>query len=131
MRFNLGFGTRNALLNRYAKDAAFRQTPEEHDAAIHKYEVPGMNPTQLLQAAMKGADEERLLPQYWDDETPRLDLHPSSSWIDGIEYFPDLGIAIMQTNGKEYYYPLTAKEVGDWVTSDSVGSFYNRNIKLK
>lgn len=131
MRFDLGKVTRNALLNNYAKDAAYRQTPEEHDALIHKYEQPGMTPMELLEATQKGIDEEKINPKYWDDETPRWDLGGSSSWIDGIEYIPTLGIAVMKTNGHEYYYPMDAEDVGDWMTSDSLGSYYNANVKLK
>lgn len=132
MRFdNLRGPTRNALLNHYAEDAAYRQTPEEHDAMIHKYEKPGMTPLELLEATQKGIDEEKINPKYWDDEKPRLDLGGSSSWIDGIEYIPSLGIAVMKTNGNEYYYPMDAEQLGDWMTSDSLGSYYNANVKLK
>ena len=76
-------------------------------------------------------DEEKINPKYWDDDHPRLDLGGSSSWIDDIEYLPDLGIAVMHTNGNQYYYPMTPEDVGDWVTSDSLGSYYNDNVKLK
>ena len=131
MRFELGKVTRNALLNPYAADAAYRQTPEEHSALIHKYERAGMSPTELMLATQRGIDEEKINPKYWDEETPRWDLGGSSSWIDGIEYIPSLGIAVMKTGGNEYYYPMTSDEVGDWMTSDSLGSYYNRNVKLK
>lgn len=131
MRFQIGYGTRNALLNNYAKDAAYRQSPEEHEALIHKYERPNMSPMEMLLATQKGIDEEKINPKYWDDETPRLDLGGSSSWIDGIEYLPNLGLAIMHTGGREYYYPMTPDEVGDWVTSDSLGSYYNHFVKLR
>ena len=128
-----GFGkaTRNMLLNPYAKDAAYRQSPEEHDALIHKYEKPGQTPMERLLAVQRGLDEEKINPKYWDDDHPRLDLGGSSSWIDDIEYLPDLGIAVMHTDGRQYYYPMTPDDVGDWVTSDSLGSYYNANVKLK
>jgi len=131
MRFELGKLTRNGLLNHYAEDAAYRQTPEEHDAMIHKYEQEGQTPMERLVATQRGIDEEKINPKYWDDEAPRWDLGGSSSWIDGIEYIPSLGLAVMKTDGKEYYYPMNADEVGDWMTSDSLGSYYNANVKLK
>ena len=131
MRFDLGKVTRNALLNNYAKDAAYRQTPEEHEALIHKYEQPGMTPMELLEATKKGIDEEKINPKYWDDESPRWDLGGSSSFIDNVEYIPSLGIAVINIGGKEYYYPKTAEEVGDFMTSDSLGAEYNRSWKLK
>ena len=132
MRFGeFGKVTRNMLLNPAAREAAYRQTPEEHDALIHQYERPGQTPMERLLAVQQGIDEEKVSPKYWNDDTPRLDLGGSSSWIDNVEYLPDMGIAVMHTNGKQYYYPMTADEVGDWMTSDSLGSYYNANIKLK
>lgn len=132
MRFGeLGKVTRNMLLNQNAREAAYRQTPEEHDALIHQYERPGQTPMERLLAVQQGIDEEKLNPKYWNEDNPRLDLGGSSSWIDDIEYLPDMGISVMHTNGKQYYYPMTADEVGDWMTSDSLGSYYNANIKLK
>lgn len=131
MRFSLGQGTRNVLLNRDNSEAAYRQDPAEHDALIHQYEKPGMTPNERLLAAIKGLEEEKQNPKYWNDEVPRLDLGGSSSWIDQIEYVPSLGMAIMETNGREYYYPMTPNEVGNWMNSDSLGSYYNKFIKLK
>lgn len=131
MRFNLGQGTRNVLLNRDNSEAAYRQSLTEHEEALNQFKKPGMLPQQELMAIMEGENAEKELPKYWDDEVPRLNLGGSSSWIDGIEYIPELGIAIMNTNGREYYYPMTPKEVGDWMTSPSLGSYYNANVKLR
>ena len=131
MKFDLGKATRNMLLNDSAKESAYRQTPEEHEALLHKYEDASQTPMERLLAIQRGIDEEKLNPKYWDDATPRLDLGGSSSWIDNIEYIPSLGIAIMNTNGREYYYPMSPNEVGNWMTSDSLGSFYNQYVKLK
>lgn len=130
MKFQLGQGSRNVLLNRENGEAAYRQTDAEHNEALQKYMTPGMDSKSLLEATVKGQDEEKLNPKYWDDDTPRLDLGGSSSWIDDIEYMPELGLAIMHTGGREYYYPMTPDEVGDWMNSDSLGSYYNNFVKL-
>lgn len=131
MKFKLGNATRNMLLNIYDQDAAFRQTPEEHERLLHQFERPGMTPMERVAAIEAGYQAERNSPRYWDDEFPRRDVNGSSSWIDEIEYIPSLGIAVMKTDGRQYYYPMTASEVGDWVTADSIGGFYNDNVKLK
>lgn len=131
MRFTLGDMTRNGLLNRGAREAAYRQTPVQHQRMLDKYIKPGMTPAQVMLAQTRGAQLEKLNPRYWDDQVPRRPLNPSSSWIDEIEYMPDLGLAVMKTAGREYYYPMTARQVGNWVTSDSIGSYYNRLVKLK
>ena len=56
---------------------------------------------------------------------------PSFIFINEVEYIPSLGIAVIKINGNQYYYPKTAKEVGDLVTSPSIGGEYNRTWKLK
>lgn len=128
MKFRIGFGTRNMLND---GEAAYRQSPIEHEELLHKYERPGQTPAERLIAAERGMLEEKLNPRYWNDEIPRRDVGGSSSWIDEIEYLPSLGIAIMHTDGKQYYYPMTSDEVGDWMNSDSLGQYYNNNVKLK
>lgn len=130
MRFRLGDVTRNGLLNRAAKEAAYRQTPVQHQRMLDKYIRPGMSPAQLMLAQTRGQQLEKLNPRYWNDQEPRRPLNPSSSWIDEIEYLPDLGLAVMRTQGREYYYPMTARQCGNWICSDSIGSYYNRNVKL-
>lgn len=131
MKFRLGDASRNLLLDIYNQDAAYRQTPAEHEQLLKQFIRPGMTPDEEMRAIEAGILAEKQSPKYWDDETPRVNLGGSSSWIDEIEYIPSLGIAVMNTNGKEYYYPMTADEVGDWMTSESLGSYYNHNIKLK
>lgn len=128
MRFDIGFGTRNALQN---GDAAYRQSQAEHDALLHKYEHPGQTPAEKMIAAERGVLEEKLNPKYWEDDIPRRDLNATSSWVDQIEYLPSLGIAILQNNGKQYYYPMTSNEVGDWMNSDSIGSYFDKNVKSR
>lgn len=131
MRFILGNATNNQGLNENNKAAAYRQTIDEHEKALHKFEEPSMSPTQRMLAAEKGEIAEKSLPQYWDDEFPRLDVGGSSSFINEVEYIPSLGIAVIKINGNQYYYPKTAKEVGDLVTAPSIGGEYNRTWKLK
>jgi hypothetical protein len=131
MRFGLGFGTRNVLLNRNNAEAAYRQTPAEHDEALHQFERPGQTPAEQLIAAEEGMIAEKELPKYWDDDTPRRDLGGSSSWINEIEYLPSVGMAILHAGGRQYYYPMTTDEAGNWVTSDSIGQYYNQNVKMR
>lgn len=129
MKFSLGYGTRNMLLNDSNRDAAYRQDPTEHTRVLHQFERPGQTPIERLLASQEGMVAEQELPEYWDDQIPRKDVGGSSSWIDEIEYLPSLGIAVVKSNGKQYFYPKSAKEVGDTITSDSIGSDYNRSWK--
>lgn len=134
MQFKCGDMTRNGMFNAATKPAAYRQTQLQHDRTINKYVRKGMTPAQIMLAQVRGEQEEMLNPRYWNDQYPRrgnTNAFASSSWIDEIEYLPDMGLAIMKTDGREYYYPMTARQVGNWVTSNSLGQYYNRLVKLK
>lgn len=131
MKFGMNYGTRDAILAASNKDAAYRQTPVEHQEVLDQFQSPNMTPMEKMRAAEQGIEAEQALPKYWDDDTPRRDLGTASHWIDEVEYFPDLGIASMNVNGKQYIYPLTNDEMGNWMTADSIGSWYNNLIKRK
>lgn len=135
MRFDLGFGTRNMLLNRAFHDAAYRQTAMEHQDYIDEFArrrmANGENPAMAYYNA-ETIDEPQQVEQYWNDFTPRRDIGGSSSWVRSIEHLPDAGMSIMTTsNGKEYYYPQTSDEAGDWINSDSIGQHFNNYIKMR
>lgn len=131
MKFGMDYGTRDAILAASNKDAAYRQTPVEHQEVLDQFQSPNMTPIEKMLAAEQGIEAEQALPKYWDDDMPRRDLGTASHWIDEVEYFPDLGIASMSVNGKQYIYPLTNDEMGNWMTADSIGSWYNNLIKRK
>lgn len=131
MKFGMDYGTRDAILAASNKDAAYRQTPVEHQEVLDQFQSPNMTPMEKMFAAEQGIEAEQALPKYWDDDMPRRDLGTASHWIDEVEYFPDLGIASMSVNGKQYIYPLTNDEMGNWMTADSIGSWYNNLIKRK
>lgn len=131
MKFLMDYGTRDAILAAANKEAAYRQNETEHDDTIHQFEKPGMTPPEKLLATQEGIEAEKELPEYWDEEVPRRDLGTASHWIDEVEYFPDLGIASMNVNGKQYIYPMTNEDMGEWMTADSIGSYYNNLIKQR
>lgn len=127
MKFGVSTGpslTRNALLNRSNKDAAYKQTQSEHDEALNRFIEPGMEPWQIVLAKKRGEMEEQNLPKYWEDDSPRRDLNPSSSFIENIEYLPSMHMARIQMGGKVYDFPgFTPEQVGDMITSGSIGGY--------
>lgn len=123
--------TRNSLLNRWNKEAAYQQTPTEHEALLNKYVRPGMNDAQLAIARKQGEVEEKKEPKYWMDTKPRRTLTPSSSFIQSVNIVPSLGIARITLGNRTYTYPMTSQQVGDMITSNSIGGYYNNFIKLK
>lgn len=133
MRFSLGLGTRNALLNRSFSNAAYRQTALEHQQYIDDFAAKrmaqGQSPAEAYYYA-ENIDEPEQIEQYWNDFEPRRDLGGSSSWINEVEHLPDEGISILHTNGgKQIMVPQTSEEAGDMITSDSIGQYYNNFLR--
>lgn len=112
-------------------ETCYMQSPEEHRALLEKYKgVKGM-PAALAEAL--GEEEERRSPRYWKTDTqPRYGgSTPSSSFIQGINVSPGLNIAtITMKNGRSYSYPLTTEQAGELTNANSLGAWYNKNIKL-
>jgi hypothetical protein len=131
MLFNLGNVTRNGLLNKAEKDAAYRQSEMEHEQALNKFVQPGMTPVQEMIAKEMGEEYEKSLPKYWLDQSPRRNVDPSSSFIEQVEHFPIMGITRVQMGGKSYIYPMDDNFTGDMLTSDSIGKVYNDSVKRK
>lgn len=130
MKFQIGQGTRNALLDGNVAPAAFRQSLLEHKEALERFVKPGMNPAQKRIALEQGKLYEESLPKYWNDNTPRRPLHPSSSFIEQVETYPGLGMTRIQIGDKSYIYPMSTDEVGRMITSDSIGQYYNNHVKV-
>ena len=128
------------------KDAAYMQSKTEHDKAIRKFTRErerqfiraGMTPAQIAAAKERAAqwaknyDEPKKIEKYWKgDQEPRRDIQISSSFIGGVRIVPSLGLARLNLGGRSYSYSLTPRIVGNMVTSNSLGSYYNSRIKQK
>lgn len=126
------------------KDAAYMQTPAEHEANIERFTKErerqfvraGMTPAQVLNAKRRARawaenyDEPTKVEEYWKgDQKPRRPIQVSSSFIGEVRVVPSLGLARLNLNGRNYSYSLTPEMVGDMVTSDSLGQFYNGAIR--
>lgn len=105
--------TANGLLKRANKEAAYEMSPS--DEATEDYER-FITKDPFLQTTVKYRDDE--------DYSPRKELHPSSSFIEGVEYVPSLGLALITIGGKKYSFPgFTSEQMGDFITSDSLGRY--------
>ena len=139
--------THNALFKasgRRFRDAAFMQTPREHEQAIRKFTKErerqfiraGMTPAQIAagrkraEAWAKNYDEPTKVEKYWKgDKEPRRPIQISSSFIGNVRIVPSLGLARLRLGGRDYSYSLTPDMIGRLVTSNSLGQFYNGHIK--
>lgn len=150
MQFDSDVGenlTHNALFidsGKAFKDAAYMQSPTEHKRAIKKFTKErerqfiraGMTPAQIAAAKKRAEqwaenyDEPTKVEKYWKgDKEPRRDIQISSSFIGGVRIVPSLGLARLDLGGRSYSYALTPRVVGNMVTSDSLGQYYNRRIR--
>ena len=126
------------------KDAAFKQTDKEHEDAIDKFTKErerqfvriGMTPAQIANGKIRARawaenyDEPTKVEKYWKrDQEPRRPISLSSSWVGGVHIVPSLGLARLNLNGRNYSYALTPEFVGKMLTSNSIGQYYNRNLR--
>ena len=56
---------------------------------------------------------------------------PSSTFVRRIRFSPRTRIAMVQLGGKGYMYPMTPTTMAHWLSSRSLGRYYNKHIKLK
>jgi hypothetical protein len=140
-------GTHNADFKnsgRAYKDAAFKQTDKEHEDAIEKFTKErerqfvriGMTPAQIANGKVRARnwaenfDEPTKIEKYWKrDQEPRRPISLSSSWVGGVHIVPSLGLARLNLNGRNYSYALTPEFVGKMLTSNSIGQYYNKNLR--
>ena len=55
----------------------------------------------------------------------------SSSWIKGAVNIPSTGSCLVNCGNKMYPHVMSDYELGRWLTSRSLGSYFNTNMKLK
>lgn len=126
------------------KKAAFMQTDKQHEDALKKFTKErerqfiriGMSPAQIANAKVRARnwaenfDEPKKVEEYWKrDQEPRRPISLSSSWVGGVHIVPSLGLARLNLNGRNYSYALTPEFVGKMLTSNSIGQYYNRNLR--
>lgn len=89
------------------EDAGRMQTLEEHNAALMKYVRPGMPPKALHMAIAMGEEEEKKLPQFWDESSDvnndRAKFNVSSSAVSGIRLTPDARIEVRWGTSPKWY----------------------------
>lgn len=125
------------------RNAAYRQTQEEHDKLLDIRTLPSYQrilamppgPEKLLAIAALNAEadlRERECVRYWNDATPRVTLSQSSSWIGDFDYDPYSQILQVQMGNKQCTFPaFTPDHVAEWLNSDSLGKYFNKNLRGK
>lgn len=133
-------GTGNALKSGDRR-AVERQTQQEHDKlldirSLPEYQAvmampPGPQRNMALRALMAKAQlMEKEYPKYWEDEFPRRTISQSSSWVGDVNYDPYSQVMNVNLGNKSYAYPNESpEEVARFINSNSLGKYYNDNLK--
>lgn len=137
MLFNIltGAGLSNNVLKSGDRQAAFRQTPAEHEELLDERNLPGYREAMLLegparlmaiqQLRAQAALREAEYPKYWDDQYPRRNISQSSSWVGDIDYDPYSNAMQVQLGNKIYSYYKTPDQVAEILNSQSIGKKFN------
>lgn len=54
----------------------------------------------------------------------------SSTFVRNIRYLPNAGTAFVRLGNNQYWYGMTPRLLSQWLTSNSLGRFYNNYIRL-
>lgn len=57
-------------------------------------------------------------------------MHASSTFVRNIRYVPNTNTAFVKLGGRQYWYNMSPRMLSNWLTSNSLGRFYNDHIKL-
>lgn len=123
-------------------EAGVMQDIDLHNRTITKYIRPGMTPQQERLALQQGLQEEKNLPQFWNESSSRRPFSVSSSAVSGIRLTPDARIEVQWKSSPNWYtfksYPntyeasLAAQEL---LKADSIGRavmpFQRKGVPLK
>lgn len=121
-------------------EAGVMQDIDLHNKTITKYIRPGMTPKQQRLALNQGLQDEKNLPQFWNESKSRRPFSVSSSAVSGIRLTPDARIEVQWKNKPTWYtfkaYPNTyeaSKAAQELLKADSIGRavypIRSRNIK--
>ena len=121
-------------------EAGIMQDIDLHNRTITKYIRPGMTPKQQRLALNQGLQEEKNLPQFWNESSSRRPFSVSSSAVSGIRLTPDARIEVQWKNKPTWYtfkqYTNTyeaSRAAQELLKADSIGRavypIRSRNIK--
>lgn len=133
-------GTGNAIKSG-DRQATLRQSISEHNALLDVSTLPeyktvmAMPPgpqkaLAIMSLNAKAQLRERECPKYWDDEYPRRPITQSSSFIGDVQYDPYSELMTMNVGNKSYAYSSQSpNDVANFINSNSLGKYYNDNLK--
>ena len=138
MLFNIltGAGLSNNVLKSGDRQAAFRQTPQEHEELLDYTNLPGYREVMempigypqlaaLGRLKLQAEQREQESPKYWLDEYPRRPISQSSSWVSDIDYDPYSNAMQVQLGNKIDSYYKTPDQVAEILNSPSIGEKFN------
>ena len=124
------------------EEAGIMQDIDLHNNTIKKYIRPGMTPKEERMALNKGLEEEKSLPQFWNESSSRRPFSVSSSAVTGIRLTPDARIEVQWKSSPDWYtfrsYPNTraaSEAAQELLKANSIGQavmpLHRNGVKLK
>lgn len=123
-------------------EAGIMQDIDLHNRTISKYLRPGMTPKEERIALQRGLEEEKSLPQFWNESSSRRPFSVSSSAVTGIRLTPDARIEVQWKSSPKWYtfrsFPDTraaSEEAQKLLKAHSIGQAVmptkRKGVKLK
>lgn len=123
-------------------ESGIMQDIDLHNRTITKYLRPGMSPKEERIALQQGLQEEKNLPQFWNESASRRPFSVSSSAVTGIRLTPDARIEVQWKSSPKWYtfksYPNTraaSEAAQELLKADSIGRavmpFQRNGVPLK
>lgn len=110
------------------EEAGVMQDIDLHNDTIKKYMRPGMTPKEQRIAIQRGLQDEKNLPQFWNESKSRRPFSVSSSAVSGIRLTPDARIEVQWHTSPTWYtfkqYDNTyeaSKAAQQLLLADSIG----------
>lgn len=138
MLFNIisGEGMGDNVLKSGDRQAAFRQTPQEHEELLDYTNLPGYREVMempigypqlaaLGRLKLQAEQREQESPKYWLDDYPRRPISQSSSWVSDINYDPETQMAEIQLGNKVYGYSMSPNRIAQILNAPSIGRELN------
>lgn len=89
------------------------------------------NPATQAEAAMVAMEPQEFTPMQASVPFTNNENRASSTFVRNIRYLPQSQVSLVRLGNNPYWYRMSPRMLAQWLTSRSLGQYYNKYIKLK
>lgn len=89
------------------------------------------NPAKQAKAALEAMQPQEFRPSQASVPFTNNPNRASSTFVRNIRYLPTSQVSFVQLGKNQYWYPLSQRMLANWLTSRSLGQWYNNHLKLR